>query len=63
MKRLLITLSVAAGLVALNLPAQAASVPVTKILLIMEENHTYADASANMPYLMGLARCPMPRGC
>lgn len=36
-------------------PAGAATSTPTKVLTIVEENHSYAQAKAGMPYLMGLA--------
>jgi hypothetical protein len=46
-----------AGLATLLLvpPASAAHVSPTKVLTIMEENHSYSEARAGMPYLTGLA--------
>jgi acid phosphatase len=36
-------------------PASAAKVTPTKVLTIVEENHSYSEARAGMPYLTGLA--------
>lgn len=36
-------------------PADAATVAPAKVLTIVEENHSYAQAKAGMPYLMSLA--------
>ncbi len=36
--------------------ATPAPTPVTKVLMILEENHTLGQAQAGMPYLMGQAR-------
>jgi acid phosphatase len=48
---------VLAGLATLLLvpPASAAKVSPTKVLTIVEENHSYAEARAGMPYLTHLA--------
>lgn len=54
----LATLSAVFALVSarvMDAPAHAATVPPTKVLTIVEENHSYAQAKAGMPYLMSLA--------
>jgi acid phosphatase len=56
----LAVLATAAGLAVLGLatsqsPATGAVASPTKVLTIVEENHSYAQAKAGMPYLMSLA--------
>ena len=56
----LAVLATAAGLAVLMLatpqsPATGAVASPTKVLTIVEENHSYAQAKAGMPYLMSLA--------
>jgi acid phosphatase len=56
-RRLLVAL--AAGLVVSALcttGASAAGVPVTKVLVVVEENHSLAQMAAGMPYTFALAR-------
>lgn len=37
-------------------PAHSVTSPPTKVLVIVEENHSYSQAAAGMPYLMSLAK-------
>jgi acid phosphatase len=57
--RIVAALGGAAGLAALSHatvpPATGATVTPTKVLTVVEENHSYAQAKAGMPYLMSLA--------